>query len=194
MMNPLNPALNGRHRLGPKRIPDHRLHSFFWLLLLTAASGCGFERPEPADTPGSDEASGEATSEIEEMLQASAASWNGGDLDGFLDDYWRSEGLTFSGGTGITRGWEDVRTRYLTTYWVPGNSRDSLRFEDIEVTELGSEHALALGRYVLYRPDEGGRVSSTGFFSLVLRKLEGRWKIVHDHSSAATGREDPQGG
>ncbi|NNM03862.1 MAG: DUF4440 domain-containing protein, partial [Gemmatimonadetes bacterium] len=67
------------------------------------------------------------------MLRASAASWNGGDLDGFMDDYWRSDDLTFSGGTGVTRGWESVRTRYLDTYWAPGASRDSLRFEGIEV-------------------------------------------------------------
>ncbi len=190
----MNLPLTERHRRGSVGISGHRPHFFFWFLLVTAAWGCGFERPEFSDTPGSDEPSGEAASEIEEMLQASAASWNSGDLDGFLDDYWRSEDLTFSGGTGITRGWEDVRTRYLTTYWVPGNSRDSLRFEDIEVTELGSEHALALGRYVLYRPDEGGQVASAGYFSLVLRKLEGRWRIVHDHSSAATGQEDPQEG
>jgi len=118
------------------------------------------------------------------MLHSSAASWNGGDLDGFLDDYWRSEALTFSGATGVTRGWDEVRTRYLATYWAPGMARDSLRFEGIEVVPLGGEHALALGQYVLFRPEEDGAVVSTGFFSLVLARTNGDWKILHDHTSA----------
>jgi beta-aspartyl-peptidase (threonine type) len=131
--------------------------------------------------------------EVEAMLHASAASWNGGDLEGFLDDYWRSEDLTFSGEDGVTRGWDDVRTRYLNSYWAEGATRDSLRFEAIEVTELGQEHALALGQYVLFRPKEGGIVSATGFFSLVLEKMEGGWKILHDHTSAAPDPLGPQG-
>jgi beta-aspartyl-peptidase (threonine type) len=128
------------------------------------------------------------------MLRASAASWNAGDLDGFLDDYWRSEELTFSGGTGVTRGWDDVRTRYLDSYWAPGASRDSLRFEGIEVIPLGSDHALALGQYVLYRPEEDGAVVSSGYFSLVLWKPNGHWKILHDHTSATPSEEEAEGG
>lgn len=119
------------------------------------------------------------------MLRSSTAAWNAGDLDGFVDDYWPSEGLTFSGSGGVTRGWEDVRGRYERTYWAPGAQRDSLRFEELEVMPLGLAHALTLGKYVLYRPEEGDRVTSTGFFSLVLRKVEGEWKIIHDHTSAA---------
>jgi ketosteroid isomerase-like protein len=125
--------------------------------------------------------------EIETMLHASAGAWNEGDLEGFLDDYWRSDDLSFSGATGVTRGWENVRERYLRSYWAPGQRRDSLRFEELEVSPLGEAHALALGRYVLYQPENGGGVTSTGHFTLILRKMEGAWKIVHDHSSSAAG-------
>jgi len=129
------------------------------------------------------------TPQVIEMLHASAASWNSGDLEGFLDDYWQSEELTFSSGTGVTRGWEDVRQRYLRSYWAPDVARDSLRFEELEVASLGEDHALALGRYVLYRPDEGGVVTSTGHFSLVLRRVNGSWRIIHDHTSATPSQE-----
>jgi ketosteroid isomerase-like protein len=124
------------------------------------------------------------------MLRASAASWNAGDLEGFLDDYWRSEELSFSGAEGVTRGWGDVRARYLRAYWAPEVERDSLRFEGLEVTLLGTEHALVLGQYVLYRPPVGDSMVSSGFFSLVLRRLDGEWKIIHDHTSAMP----PEGG
>jgi len=123
------------------------------------------------------------------MLDSSAASWNGGDLDGFLDDYWRSEDLSFSGPDGVTRGWDDVRARYLRSYWAPGATRDSLRFADMEVMTLGADHALVLGRYELYRPEEDGVVTSSGHFSLVLRRSNAGWKIIHDHTSPAPSEE-----
>lgn len=125
------------------------------------------------------------------MLQASTASWNAGDLDGYLDDYWASEELTFSGPEGVTRGWKDLRARYLNSYWAPDSPRDSLRFEELEVSPLGERYALALGRYVLYRPEDRGAVQATGYFSLVLGKADGKWKILHDHTSAAPILEEP---
>ncbi len=128
------------------------------------------------------------------MLRASARSWNGGNLDGFLDDYWKSDDLTFSGSQGVTRGWDDVRNRYLESYWAPDSVRDSLRFEEIEIIPLGDGHALALGRYVLFRPQEEDMVTSSGFFSLVLRRIDGNWKILHDHTSATPAEGEPGDG
>jgi beta-aspartyl-peptidase (threonine type) len=171
-----------------------RLFILSSFLLLLFSGACEFQNQAEPEASEADVPGGSPAAEIQEMLLASAASWNAGDLDGFLDDYWRSDELTFSGDTGVTRGWDDVRTRYLNSYWAPGASRDSLRFEGIEVTPLGSDHALALGQYVLYRPEEGGRVTSSGFFSLVLWKPNGHWKILHDHTSAASPDEETVGG
>ena len=160
---------------------------------LVLLMGCEFQRQPAREPQEPTRPALEVSREIEAMLHSSAASWNGGDLEGFLDDYWRSEALTFSGATGVTRGWEDVRTRYLQSYWAPETARDSLRFEGIEVLPLGGEHALALGQYVLYRPEEEGVVISTGYFSLVLRNTEGEWRILHDHTSTTPAVEEPVG-
>ena len=123
---------------------------------------------------------------IRDMLLASVASWNAGDLEGFLDDYLNSDSLTFSGSEGVTRGWQDVRDRYLRTYWAPGMVRDSLSFEEIEVHPIGTtDGALALGRYVLSPRAEDERAPASGYFSLVLRRMNGEWRIIHDHTSAA---------
>ena len=161
-----------------------------WLFL----GGCDFQRQSGADSSWTDGSGEDPTAEITEMLLSSAASWNGGDLDGFLDDYWNSDELTFSGPEGVTRGWAHVRDRYLESYWAPGAERDSLRFEGIEVIPLGEENALALGRYVLFRPQEQAEVTSSGYFSLVLQRMDGGWKILHDHTSAAPAEDQPENG
>ena len=169
-------------------------------ILTGALTACGGEDPDLpalADTASLDEITSHAggafpdsvavAEEVKEMLRASAGSWNAGDLEGFLDDYLRSPFLTFSGSGGVTRGWEDVRERYQESYWAPGASRDSLRFENLEVTPLGDEHALALGRFVLFRAGgaaAGDTVTSSGFFSLVLARTGEGWRIVHDHTSS----------
>lgn len=167
---------------------------FLGSLTLVLLAGCEFQRQPNREIPGRTRSTQEVLGEIESMLHSSAASWNGGDLEGFLDDYWRSDSLTFSGATGVTRGWEDLRARYMQSYWAPEIVRDSLRFEGIEVLPLGNENALALGQYVLFQPGEDGGVTSTGFFSLVLRNTDGKWKILHDHTSSTPAAEEPVGG
>ena len=171
--------------------------SAFLLVVLSgivSLAACEFRRHE---TRGTGEAEGQGSARltvIPDMLRASAASWNAGDLDGFMDDYWRSPDITFSGATGVTRGWENVKDRYLQSHWAPGAVRDSLRFEDIEVYPLGEAHAIALGRYVLFQPEEPLAPASSGFFTLVLRMTDGGWRIVHDHTSATPDENDPGGG
>jgi len=181
-------------RWGSDGLSGRRRFYSVGLLALMLLGGCEFQRQSSRETSGPDESAGDRALEVEAMLHASAASWNDGDLSGFLDDYWRSEDLTFSGATGVTRGWENVRTGYLESYWAPGTARDSLRFEGIEAFPLGDEHALALGQYVLFRPEEGGVVTSSGFFSLVLQNMEGEWKILHDHTSATPANDGQEGG
>jgi len=52
-------------------------------------------------------------------------------------------------------------------------------FSEIEVFALGDSAALVLGRWLLKRkPTDIG-----GNFSLVLRRIEDRWVIIHDHTS-----------
>jgi hypothetical protein len=49
---------------------------------------------------------------INEVLSAQQAAWNRGDVDSFLIGYWRSPDLTFSGGNGVSSGWDGVLARY----------------------------------------------------------------------------------
>jgi uncharacterized protein (TIGR02246 family) len=118
------------------------------------------------------------------MLRASAEDWNNGDLDGFLDDYLDSPETAFVG-SDVSFGVEEIRARYLRSYWSTGRPEGLLAFEDIHVRPLGADHALARGRYVLTDRSTGAQ-TSTGMFTLVLVRTPDGWRIIHDHSSASS--------
>ena len=111
------------------------------------------------------------------MLDAQVARWNQGDLPGFVETYWDGPELTFLGGSGITRGRKDLLTRYQKGY-PTAEDRGVLHFDIIDFQPLGPEHALLLGQYTIER-----KFRSSGFFSLVLARREGRIVILHDHTS-----------
>ncbi len=54
-----------------------------------------------------------------------------------------------------------------------------LTFGELEITSLGEHAALVLGRWHLKR--EVGSLG--GNFSLIFRRINRRWVIVHDHTS-----------
>ena len=115
------------------------------------------------------------------MLNASAQAWTRNDLDGFLDDY--AQDATYVGSSGLIEGRDRIRASYVRGYWSTGSAADGLRFRNLAVRTVGGETAVAVGRYELF-DRRTGAATSTGLFSLTLRKSAGEWKIVHDHSSA----------
>lgn len=150
------------------------------------SAGCWIERTEPNADTGTDDAA-ELTARIAEALDASAAAWNRGDLEGFMSVYLDSASTTYVGRTGLEVGYDAIRDRYAPLF-ASGADRDSLAFEDLRVRALTDRVAVGTARWVLR---DGGRITGSGPFSLVLQRVEGRWKIVHDHSSSDP---EPSGG
>ena len=118
---------------------------------------------------------------IRAVLDAQQGAWNRGDVEGFLTGYWRSPELTFSGSSGVSRGWDGVLARYKRNY--PDRATmGHLDFSELEFRFLGSDAALVLGRWHL-TPEKG---DTGGVFSLVWQRFPDGWKIIHDHTSAVT--------
>jgi beta-aspartyl-peptidase (threonine type) len=115
---------------------------------------------------------------VEAVLRAQEEAWNRGDIDAFVDHYWKSDELTFSSGGKTTRGWTDTLTHYRQRYPTP-EKMGRLTMSKLEITPLGSGAALVLGQWNLARESE----PLSGNFSLVLRTIGGRWLIIHDHTS-----------
>ena len=120
--------------------------------------------------------------EIAAMLVRAAANWNRGDLDAFVDDYLPGDSTTFIG-RGVLRGPAAIRSAYAPRF-APGGTRDSLSFVLLDVDPLAPDVANVIATYVLARR-VGVRdsVTAQGPTSLVMRRVNGRWRIVHDHSS-----------
>jgi uncharacterized protein (TIGR02246 family) len=121
--------------------------------------------------------------EIETMLARAAANWNGGDLAAFVDDYLPGSETTYIGSKGVLRGPDAIRTAYAPRF-APGGMRDSLSFELLDVDPLAPDVTNVIATWSLIR-HVGGRDSVTGRgpTSLLMRRVDGRWRIVHDHSS-----------
>jgi ketosteroid isomerase-like protein len=122
-----------------------------------------------------------ALTQIRSVLQAQQAAWNRGDIDGFMNGYARSASTIFISEDTIRRGWQTVRDRYRKKY----SSRakmGTLAFSDLEITLLSSDSAMASGRWKLNRAND----QPHGRFTLILRRLPEGWRIVYDHTSAAS--------
>jgi ketosteroid isomerase-like protein len=58
----------------------------------------------------------------------------------------------------------------------------TLSFSDLQVESLGDSYALADGRWQLKRAND----SPHGRFTLLFRRNDGNWRIVHDTTTSAT--------
>ena len=112
------------------------------------------------------------------VLEAQAAAWNRGDLEGYMAGYLRSDALVFTSGGKIRHGWQDAYDHYKARYGSDKASMGALTFEVLEIDPIGADGAVVLGRWKLAGPQAAG-----GVFSVVLERRAEGWKIIHDHTS-----------
>lgn len=111
------------------------------------------------------------------VLARQEAAWNEGNIEEFMEGYWKSDSLKFIG-TGITKGWKATLERYRKTY--PDRATmGTLKFTFYEFQFISSDACLVTGRYRLKRTAD----EPTGMFTLLIRKIDGNWRIVYDHTS-----------
>lgn len=117
--------------------------------------------------------------EIRQILERQEKNWNAGNIEQFMEDYWKSPELKFIGKNGVTKGWEATKSRYLKSY--PDRATiGTLSFDIQEIDFLSRKSAWVLGKWHLERPEKG---NIGGYFTLVFKKIKNRWVIVSDHTS-----------
>lgn len=116
--------------------------------------------------------------EIRRLLTTQTESWNRGDIEGFMQTYWKSDSLMFIGKSGIKWGWQQTLNNYKKSY-PDTTAMGKLTFDILEIKKLSAEYYYVVGKWMLQRTI--GNLS--GHYDLLLRKIKGKWFIISDHSS-----------
>ncbi len=116
--------------------------------------------------------------QIKTMLSQQEHHWNEGDIEKFMEPYWKSDSLMFIGKSGVTYGWDKTLANYKKSY--PDTaSMGMLKFEIVEMKRLSVLYYHVVGKWHLSR--SMGDLS--GHFTLLIKRIGKEWVIVSDHSS-----------
>lgn len=159
-----------------------QLRSFVYALtwsaaVLLPAAGCETQRPE-VDTQEPTPGEVDWKTEIEALMLEQETAWNRGDLEGFMEHYWKSDSLCFIGSKGLTYGWEATLNNYRSAYPNP-EAMGTLRFTQLKMEAIDKDASYVIGRWQLFRTSD----TLSGHYSLLWKKLQGAWRITADHSS-----------
>jgi ketosteroid isomerase-like protein len=117
---------------------------------------------------------------IKHMLVDQVEAWNHGNLQGYMNGYWRSPDVTFFSGGTVTKGWQPTLQRYQQRYQGQGKEMGQLDFQDLNIDLLSRRSAVVTGKWQLIMSD--GK-QPHGLFTLIVKRMQNGWRIVHDHTS-----------
>jgi len=142
--------------------------------------GCAAQRDAETNPTAMSVAAREAQarSEMLAAMDASAASWNAGDLKGHLSIY--DESVTVMTKAGPRPSIAAIEAAFGAAYFSNGKPKQSLGFDRVSIRFLSSESALMTGRFAL---TGDGLPDQSGWFSLVWVRTGAGWRVVHDHTS-----------
>jgi ketosteroid isomerase-like protein len=105
-------------------------------------------------------------------------AWNNGNIESYMAYYWNSDSLKFIGRSGITYGWNTTLQHYKISY--PDKAAMGvLTFGDIKLKSLKRNLVMVTGSWKLKREKD----ELSGFYSLLWKKINGKWLIIVDHTS-----------
>jgi len=115
--------------------------------------------------------------EITIALNKSAEDWSNGDIEAYMDVYWKSDKLQFIGKNGVTYGWQQTLNNYKKGYPTKEHT-GILTFNILNINFLAKDLYSLTGEYHLER-NVG---NADGIYTLIFKKIGGKWVIISDHS------------
>lgn len=139
---------------------------FFFLLIISSVNFAA------AQTQSKDAAA------ILAVLAEQNKQWNAGNVEAFMEGYWKNDSLMFIGKSGVTYGWKNTLENYKLNY--PDTAAmGRLAFTIIEVKRLSAIYFHVVGKWHLTRSIG----NAEGHFTLLFQKIKNKWVIIKDHSS-----------
>ncbi len=117
---------------------------------------------------------------IRTLMNNQITSWNNGDIDAYMDFYWKSDSLQFIGSKGLTYGWDTTLLNYKKSYRTK-EEMGTLSLDNLNCKDLKNNSYLINGKWYLKRNEELKDLN--GHYTLIWKKIDGQWKIIYDHSS-----------
>jgi ketosteroid isomerase-like protein len=155
----------------------NKLAQFFILSFITVLFSCQAGKDRHEQTHLSYES---ARNEVLNVLDQQASCWSKGDLECYMEGYWKSDSLVFVGKSGLTHGWQPTLDNYKRNY--PDlAAMGKLTFDILEINPISDDTMLVIGKWHLAREVEAGNLS--GHFSVIFKQFPTGWKIIADHSS-----------
>lgn len=115
--------------------------------------------------------------DIKNVLFTQQNAWNKGDLEGYMQGYWKNDSLLFIGAKGPTYGWEKTLENYKKSY--PTTEKmGKLDFSEVKIKMLGKNYAFVTGKWNLKREKD----NPGGIFTLVFQQFKKEWRIISDHT------------
>jgi len=107
-----------------------------------------------------------------------AKCWSNGDIDGYMEGYWKSDSLRFLDRRGLTKGWQTTLDNYKKSY-PDKKAMGTLKFKHISFESMNDQNMFVVGKWVLEREKD----TLGGYYSLLWRKIDGQWKVIFDHTN-----------
>ena len=118
--------------------------------------------------------------EIYNLMKQQEDAWNNGNLENFMNVYWKNDSLVFIGKSGINYGWEKTIRNYKNSY-KSKEQMGTLKFNNIICNPINDSTNIVTGKWSLKRNNSIGNIN--GFYSLIWVKKQTGWKITYDHTS-----------
>jgi ketosteroid isomerase-like protein len=112
------------------------------------------------------------------IMDTQAKCWSNGDIEGFMDGYWKSDSLRFLGRRGLTKGWQTTLNNYKKFY-PDRQTMGTLKFNYISFEQMNDKNMFVVGKWTLEREKD----SLSGYYSLLWGKIDGQWKVIFDHTN-----------
>ena len=136
------------------------------VLAITAAAGQG---------------AGSVRTEVQQFVKSYVDAQNKPDATAVMDMVSRKPGVSVTGMGKITRGWEAIRASVDEDVGSPTNPKMILGVIDAE--PLGNAYALAVAPFSATLSTPRGDIQVHGAITLVVEKVGGSWKVLHEHTS-----------
>jgi ketosteroid isomerase-like protein len=126
------------------------------------------------------------TADVQAFVRQYTAAINRADAPAIMEMYAHVPEVTSADNLDITRGWDAIKRDAASL----SENRYRMELGKVDVVPLGAGYALVVAEasYTFGTPQGALRVR--GVLTLVLQKIGGSWKVIHDHSSS----QNPGGG